>query len=324
MKLDNAKPRLLDQMREIIRLHHYSMATERVYLHWVRRFILFHGKRHPDVMGKKEIEGFLTHLAVNRQVAPSTQNVALAAILFLYSKVLVVELPWLDEVVRAKPKRRIPVVLNTPEVASLLKNCRSSQLLPVSIMYGAGLRLAECSRLRIGDLDFSRHTIRIHAGKGGKDRISILPDKLEASLISQVALVRRIHEQDLVNGFGSAWLPTSLIRKLGKSSKRFFWQYLFPGTSISTDPRNAHYNHRWHIHPSTVRKAVTDASRRAGINKRVTCHTLRHSFATHLLESGTDIRTIQQLLGHSDLKTTMIYTHVVERGALGARSPLDM
>lgn len=324
MKPDNTKPRLLDRMRKTIRLHQYSMATERVYLHWVKRFILFHDKQHPETMGKIEIEGFLTHLAVNRQVAPSTQNVALAAILFLYSRVLDVELPWLDEIVRAKPKRRVPVVLNTQEVASLLTNCRSSQLLPVSIMYGAGLRLAECTRLRVGDLDFSRHTIRIHSGKGGKDRITILPEKLETSLVSQVALVRRVHEQDLVNGFGSAGLPTSLIRKLGKSSKRFYWQYLFPGSSISTNPRDARYNYRWHIHPSAVRKAVTDASRKAGINKRVTCHTLRHSFATHLLESGTDIRTIQKLLGHNDLKTTMIYTHVVERGALGARSPLDI
>lgn len=323
MKPDNAKPRLLDQMRNTIRLHQYSIATERVYLHWVRRFILFHGKRHPNTMGKREVEGFLTNLAVNRQVASSTQNVALAAILFLYSKVMGIELPWMDDVVRAKTKRRIPVVLNALEVDLLLKNCRSSQLLPVSILYGAGLRLAECTRLRIGDLDFSRHTIRIHSGKGGKDRITILPDRLESSLMLQIALVRRVHEQDLVNGFGSAGLPVSLIRKLGKSSKRFYWQYLFPGSSITTDPRDARFSQRWHIHSSSVRKAVTDASKRAGINKRVTCHTLRHSFATHLLESGTDIRTIQQLLGHNDLRTTMIYTHVVERGALGARSPLD-
>ena len=274
-------------------------------------------------MGKKEVEGFLTHLAVNRQVAPSTQNVALAAILFLYTKVLEVKLPWLDDVVRAKPKRRIPVVLNSEELSLLLKNCRSTQILPVSIMYGAGLRLSECTRLRVGDLDFSRHTIRVHAGKGGKDRVNILPDKLEASLVSQIALVKRIHEQDLLNGYGAAGLPASLVTKLGISSKRFHWQYLFPASSVSTDPRNPNASYRWHVHPSAVRKAVTDASRRAGINKRVTCHTLRHSFANHLLESGTDIRTIQHLLGHKDLKTNMIYTHVVERGALGARSPLD-
>ena len=323
MNPSNKKPRLLDHMSETIRLHQYSVATERVYVHWVKRFILFHEKQHPNTMGKMEVEGFLTHLAVNRQVAPSTQNVALAAILFLYTKVLKMELPWLDDVVRAKPKRRIPVVLNSTEVASLLKDCRSSQLLPVSILYGSGLRLSECTRLRIGDLDFSRHTIRVHSGKGGKDRITVLPDKLEGSLLAQVALVKRVHEQDLLNGYGSAYLPTSLVKKLGKSSKRFYWQYLFPGNSISTYPRNTRYHCRWHIHPSAVRKAVTDASKRAGINKRVTCHTLRHSFVTHLLESGTDIRTIQKLLGHNDLKTTMIYTHVVDRGGLGARSPLD-
>jgi len=323
MSTGNKKPRLLNHMRETIRLHQYSIATERVYLHWVRRFILFNGKQHPDSMGKMEVERFLTHLAVNRCVAPSTQNVALAAILFLYTKVLEMELPWLDDVVRAKPRRRVPVVLNASEVATLLKNCRSSQLLPVCIMYGSGLRLAECTRLRIGDLDFSRHTIRIHSGKGGKDRVTVLPDKLEASLLAQVALVKRIHEQDLINGYGAACLPTALIKKFGKSSKRFYWQYLFPASSISQDPRDKRYCYRWHIHPSTVRKAVTDASERADINKHVTCHTLRHSFATHLLESGTDIRTIQKLLGHNDLKTTMIYTHVVDRGGLGARSPLD-
>ena len=319
-----SKPRLFDQMRDSIRLNHYSISTERVYLHWVKRFILFHGKQHPNTMGKLEVEQFLTHLAVNRQVAPATQNVALAAILFLYSRVLNVDLPWLEDVVRAKPKRRVPVVLNDSELALLLKNCRSSQLLPVSIMYGAGLRLSECTRLRVGDIDLSRHTIRVHAGKGGKDRITVLPDRLVSSLIAQTALVKRIHEQDLINGFGSAGLPLSLTRKIGGSSKRFFWQYLFPASSISTDPRDERKNQRWHIHPSAVRKAVTDASRKDGINKRVTCHTLRHSFATHLLESGTDIRTIQKLLGHKDLKTTMIYTHVVKRGALGVKSPLDV
>jgi len=299
------------------------MATERSYVHWVRRFILFHGKKHPKTMGKEEIEAFLTHLAVDRRVSPSTQNVALAAILYLYTKVLGIDLPWMDDVVRAKPKRRIPVVLNTQEIASLLEHCRSPQLLPVSILYGAGLRLMECIRLRVGDLDFSRQTIRVHEGKGGKDRITILPEMLEDTLRSQVALVQRIHEQDLANGFGAAYLPMALKRKLGKSSRRLFWQYLFPGAAIATDPRDKRFNSRWHLHPSSVQKAVTAASRRAGINKRVSCHTLRHSFATHLLESGTDIRTIQQLLGHTDLKTTMIYTHVIHRGALGARSPLD-
>ena len=304
-------------------MHQYSIATERSYTQWVKRFILFHGKKHPKCMGKKEVEAFLTYLAVKRKVAPSTQNVALAAILFLYLKVLEMELPWLDDVVRAKPKRRIPVVLSVSEVTDLLNNCRSEKHLPVSMLYGSGLRLLECARLRIGDLDFSRGTVRIHAGKGGKDRITVMSDKLEPALKSQIAFIRRLHEQDLAIGFGAAKLPQSLIRKLGTSSKRLHWQYLFPAVSIEADPRDERFNYRWHVHPSTVRKAVTQASELAGINKRVTCHTLRHSFATHLLESGTDIRTIQQLLGHKDVKTTMIYTHVVERGALGARSPLD-
>ena len=318
-----SEPRLMDRMRDTIRLHQYSIATERVYLHWVKRFILFHGKRHPVSMGKDEVEAFLTYLAVKRGVSASTQNVALAAVLFLYLKVLEIELPWIDDVVRAKPKRRIPVVLNTDEITQLLQNCRSTQLLPVSMLYGAGLRLMECVRMRVGDIDFSRGTVRVHSGKGGKDRITMLPARLEPVLKTQLALVRRVHAQDLSNGFGAAKMAKSLLRKVGKSSKRFHWQYLFPATIISADPRDKDSHYRWHIHPSAVRKAVTDASSKAGINKRVTCHTLRHSFATHLLETGTDIRTIQQLLGHKDLKTTMIYTHVVSRGALGALSPLD-
>lgn len=323
MNPEQKKPKLLEQMSDSIRLHQYSMATERAYLHWVRRFILFHGKRHPKDMGKEEVEAFLTHLAVNRKVAPSTQNVALASILYLYNKVFDLDLPWLDDVVRAKPRQRIPVVLTKQEVASLLDKCRYSQQLPVSVMYGSGLRLMECARLRVGDLDFDRHTIRIHSGKGGKDRVTILPGKLEAALKKQIALVACVHEQDLAVGAGSAKLPKALNRKIGTSSKRFYWQYLFPGAVRTKDPRNEHRNARWHIHPSSVQKAVTDASKRANIRKRVTCHTLRHSFATHLLETGTDIRTIQKLLGHSDLNTTMIYTHVVAQGALGARSPLD-
>ena len=315
--------KLLDQMRNAIRVRQYSMATERVYLQFVRRFILFHGKRHPVTMGKKEIEGFLTYLAVQRGVAPSTQNVALASVLFLYRHVLEIELPWLDDVVRAKPKRRIPVVLGLAEIEDLLRCCPGKHQLPVSILYGAGLRLMECVRLRVGDIDFSRHSIRVHAGKGGKDRLTVLPDNLHRVIKTQIAYVRHLHEQDLTNGSGAALLPPSLALKLGKSSQRFNWQFIFPAVSVSLDPRNTTKRHRHHIHPSTVRKAVTASANRARIDKRVTCHTLRHSFATHLLESGTDIRTIQQLLGHNDLKTAMIYTHVVNRGALGARSPLD-
>jgi integron integrase len=299
------------------------MDTERAYVHWIKRFIVFHGMRHPGEMGKAEIEAFLTHLAVNRGVSPSTQNLALAAILFLYQKVLEAELPWLDDVVRAKPRRRVPVVLSTREVQQMFQHCRPSQLLPVKMLYGCGLRLMECLRLRVGDLDFSRRTVRVHAGKGGKDRVTVLPDSLAEPLRLQVEMVGAQHQQDLQLGYGEAKLPHALRRKLGKSSRRFYWQFLFPSQNISADPRDPARHYRWHVHRSAVRKAVTDAARQARINKRVTCHTLRHSFATHLLESGTDIRTIQQLLGHKDVKTTMIYTHVVERGALGAVSPLD-
>ncbi len=315
--------RLLDRVRNEIRLRQYSIATERAYVSWIRRFILFHDKRHPSEMGKSDIEAFLTHLAVNRAVAPSTQNQALQAILFLYLRVLEVEVPWLDDVVRAKAKRRVPIVLSREEVTNLLRNITDAQRLPASLMYGSGLRVMECLRLRVGDLDFSRHTIRVHGGKGGKDRITILPDNLENSLKTQLACVRNLHQGDLTNELGWAKLPHALHRKLGKSSQRFYWQYVFPSKNISADPRIPKMRCRWHIHPSSTRKAIANSAEKSAINKRVTCHTLRHSFATHLLESGTDIRTIQQLLGHASVKTTMIYTHVVERGALGARSPLD-
>jgi integron integrase len=318
-----SKPKLLEQMSNVLTVHQYSRDTEKVYLQWVRRFILFHGKRHPRDMGKREVEAFLTHLAVNRRVAPSTQNQALAAILFLYQKVLEMELPWLEDAVRAKTVRRVPVVLSVGEVKRLFMHLRPSRLLPAQMMYGSGLRLMECLRLRVGDLDFSRKTVRVHAGKGGKDRVTVLPDRLVEPLELQIAQVRQLHISDLEKGFGRAKLPRALRLKLGNSTTRLYWQYLFPSGNISEDPRDSGQFYRWHCHRSTVRKAVTAAAREAGIEKRVTCHTLRHSFATHLLESGTDIRTIQQLLGHKDLKTTMIYTHVIERGALGALSPLD-
>ncbi len=317
------KTRLLDRVRQAIRVRQYSLSTEKVYVAWVRRYILFHGKRHPVEMGKQEIEAFLTHLAINRSVSPATQNQALQAILFLYRAVLEVELPWLDDVIRAKPKRRLPVVLSLDEIRALLNNVASSQRLPVGLLYGSGLRVSECLRLRVGDIDFSRHMIRVHSGKGGKDRITILPENLIGMLTAHLEFVKNLHGRDLSLGMGQAKLPIPLQRKLGKSSRRFYWQYVFPSRNLSRDPRGRKNIYRWHVHPATTRKAIALAAGDADINKRVTCHTLRHSFATHLLESGTDIRTIQQLLGHRDVKTTMIYTHVVERGALGAVSPLD-
>jgi len=319
-----SEPRLLERVRNAIRVRQYSMATEKVYLGWVYRSIMFHNKRHPAEMGKAEIESFLSHLAVRRKVAPSTQNQALQALLFLYRHVLEIQLPWMDDVIRAKPKRRMPVVLSRAEVRLLLDNVPPAQRLPASLMYGAGLRVTECLRLRVGDLDFSRLTVRIHAGKGGKDRVTVLPDGLGVGLTSQVSYVKNLHERDLATGLGFAKLPLALRRKLGKSSSRLHWQYLFPSKTLSEDPREPGMIYRWHVHATTMRKAIGLASGKAGISKRVTCHTLRHSFATHLLESGTDIRTIQKLLGHNDLRTTMIYTHVVERGAFGVRSPLDI
>ena len=316
--------RLLERARELIRVRQYSLATEKVYLDWMKRFILFHGKRHPAEMGKQEVEAFLTHLALNRAVAPATQNQALQALLFLYKQVLEVDLPWLEGVVRAKPKRRVPVVLSKNEVRDLLSHMPAKLKLPASLMYGSGLRVTECLRLRIGDLDFSRHTVRIHAGKGGKDRVTVLPDNLEEALHEQIAWVSILHQRDLEEGFGFARLPLSLQAKFGKSSQRLHWQYLVPSGARSEDPRNPGMWYRWHTHVTTIRRAIAAATQAAAIPKRVTCHTLRHSFATHLLESGTDIRTIQSLLGHSNVNTTMIYTHVVNRGALGARSPLDV
>jgi len=315
--------RLLDRLKNAIRVRQYSMATEKAYVGWARRYILFHHKRHPAEMGKCEIESFLTHLAVNKSVAPSTQNQALQALLFLYKNVLETDMAWIDDVVRAKATRRVPVVLSQDEVALLLSKMPPAQFLPASIMYGSGLRVSECLRLRVGDLDFSRNTVRIHSGKGGKDRVTILPNNLKSLLSAQLLCIKNEHDRDLAMNLGQAQLPQSLQLKLGNSSRRFYWQFLFPSGRYTADPRHADLKFRWHTHPSTIRKAVAHAAKTAAINKRVTCHTLRHSFATHLLESGTDIRTIQQLLGHKDIKTTMIYTHVVERGALGAISPLD-
>jgi len=319
-----SKPRLLERVRNSIRVRQYSISTERAYVGWIRRFILFHGKRHPAEMQKTEIEDFLSYLAAKRQVSPATQNQALQALLFLYRHVLEIELPWLDDVIRAKPKRRVPVVLSRSEARQIIEAISPAQRLPASLMYGAGLRVTECLRLRVGDLDFSRHTVRVHEGKGGKDRVTVLPDYLEEGLNAQIACIRLLHDRDIATGFGFASLPPALQRKLGKSSRRFYWQYLFPSSQVSEDPREPGTIRRSHIQSSTMRKAISLATGRLQINKRVTCHTLRHSFATHLLESGTDIRTIQQLLGHKDLRTTMIYTHVVNRGALGARSPLDI
>lgn len=315
---------LFQEIRNAIRVRQYSVATERAYIQWIRRLIRFHRGVHPRNMGKKEIEAFLTHLAVDRKVAPSTQNQALQAILFIYRKVLELDLPWFDDVVRAKPKRRMPVVLSREEVRAILEQSLGESRLPVLLLYGSGLRIMECVRLRMGDIDLNQKTIRVHAGKGGKDRVTVLPAGLIDEVAAQMKWVRALHQKDLSAGHGAARLPLSLQNKFGSSSQRSSWQYLFPARELSSDPREKGRIGRWHIHPVTVRRAVANAAAKVGLDKRVTCHTLRHSFATHLLESGTDIRTIQQLLGHKDVKTTMIYTHVVKRGAFGVVSPLDL
>ena len=315
--------KLLDEVRNTLRVHHYAMKTEKSYMQWIKRFILFHKKRHPKDMGKLEVEAFLTWLAVKRQVAPSTQNQALQAILFLYRKVLNIELAWLDDVVRAKCQHRIPVVLSRREVAAVLSALTGSYQLIGKLLYGSGLRLMECLRLRVIALDLNRQSITVHAGKGGKDRVTVLPESLLVDIRNQIHRVRLLHKSDLAMGYSGASMPSALSRKYPNAAHEFAWQYLFPSKRLALDPRRPDQLCRHHVTDSNMQRAMRQAVRLADINKRASCHTMRHSFATHLLESGMDIRTIQDLLGHKDVSTTMIYTHVVNRGALGARSPLD-
>lgn len=316
------KPRLLDQVREQIRLRHYSIRTEAVYLEWVKRFIRFHRYRHPLEMGAAEVEAFLSDLAVRRDVSASTQNQALSALLFLYKQVLLVELPWLDGVIRARRPRRLPVVLTQTEVASVLPQLEGSVWLVASLLYGSGMRRMEALRLRVKDVEFSRLEILIRDGKGQKDRVTMLPRKLAAPLELHLQRVRALHEQDLQEGYGRANLPHALARKYPNAAAEWGWQFVFPSANRSIDPRSGGI-FRHHLHEKTIQRSVRNAVRRVGLHKPATPHTLRHSFATHLLESGQDIRTVQELLGHSDVKTTQIYTHVLNRGGLAVLSPLD-
>jgi integron integrase len=316
------KPRLLDQIREQIRLRHYSIRTEAVYLEWVRRYIRFHKYRHPQEMGGPEVEAFLSDLAVRRDVSASTQNQALSAILFLYKQVLQIELPWMDGVIRARRPQRLPVVLTREEVASVLAQLDGTLWLIASLLYGSGMRLMEVLRLRVKDVEFARLEILIRDGKGQKDRVTMLPRKLAAPLELHLQRVRALHEQDLREGYGRANLPHALARKYPNAATEWGWQFVFPSVNRSEDPRSGGI-FRHHLHEKTIQRAVRNAVRRVGLHKPATPHTLRHSFATHLLESGQDIRTVQELLGHSDVKTTQIYTHVLNRGGLGVLSPLD-
>jgi integron integrase len=315
-------PRLLDQVRDVIRTRHYSLRTEEAYVAWIRRFILFHGKRHPTEMGAGEVGAFLTHLAVDRDVAASTQNQARSALLFLYKDVLARPIEDGPEVEPAKRPVRLPTVLSRDEVRAVLAGLEGDKWLMAGLLYGSGLRLLECLRLRVKDVDFGQAWIIVRDGKGQKDRATILPRTLEDPLRRQIERVRLLHQQDLSDGHGRIFLPQALAEKYPGADRQFGWQYLFPAARRSIDPR-AGIHRRHHASERALQRAVGGAVRRARILKPASCHTLRHSFATHLLESGQDIRTVQELLGHDDVRTTMIYTHVLQAGPLGVRSPLD-
>jgi len=315
-------PRLLDRLREKIRLKHYSIRTEEAYADWVRRFVVFHGRRHPAEMGAAEVEAFLTHLAVEGGVAASTQNQAKSALLFLYKEVLGVELPWLDGVASAKAPKRLPVVLTRDEVRAALDRTEGTPGLMLRLIYGTGVRVMECLRLRVKDVDFARREIVVREGKGFKDRVTMLPESLVAPLREHLVRVRALHERDLREGGGEVYLPYALARKYPAAGREWAWQYVFPSARLSVDPRSGAVR-RHHADEKSVQRALRQAVRDAGIHKPASPHTLRHSFATHLLEGGQDIRTVQELLGHKDVSTTMIYTHVLNRGARGVVSPLD-
>ncbi len=319
---ENQPERLFDRIRRRLRVKHYSRRTEQAYVGWIRRFILANDKRHPRELGGPEVEAFLSSLASERNVAAGTQNQALAALLFLYREVLGEELPWMHHVVRAKRPQRVPVVLSREEVRRLLKQMQGRDWLIAGLLYGAGLRLMECLRLRIKDIDFSRREIVVREGKGNKDRRVPLPQTLVAALKGQLAAARMLHDTDLAAGFGSVYLPHALARKYPGAAREWGWQYVFPSTRRSHDARSGEVR-RHHLDEKSPQRAVRRARIAAGIVKPATSHTLRHSFATHLLETGHDIRTIQQLLGHKDVSTTQIYTHVLNRGGLGVVSPLD-
>jgi integron integrase len=315
-------PRLLDRVRLSIRARHYSHRTEKAYLAWIRRFVLFHDNRQPDRLGAVEVRGYLSHLATTRHVSSSTQNQAFSAILFLYRDVLGRELVGLEDVSRAKRPERLPLVLAREEIDAVLRRLRGVPWLMCALMYGGGLRLLECCRLRVKDVDLLRHEITVHDGKGRKDRVTVLPERLCAPLRAHLERVRRQHLRDLDRDAGFVAMPDALDRKFPNASREWAWQWAFPAHRIHVDDATGE-RRRHHLHESVLQREFAAAVRAAELTKPATCHTLRHSFATHLLETGYDIRTIQELLGHSDVSTTMIYTHVVKRGGRGVRSPLD-
>lgn len=320
--LEDRPIRLLDQVRARCRRLSYSVRTERAYAGWIKRFVLANGKRHPRELGAHEVEKFLTDLAVRGNVAASTQNQALSALLFLYREVLSLELPWMENVTRAKRPQRLPVVLSRVEVERLLTMIDGEVWPMAALLYGSGMRLMECVRLRVKDVDFERRQITVRDGKGAKDRQVPLPDSVRDRLKTVVERVRILHSQDVAEGRGAVWLPNALSRKYPNAEREFAWQYVFPARSLSVDPRSGTVR-RHHVDEAVLQRAIKSARTRAGIDKPVTPHVLRHSFATHLLEFGADLRTIQALLGHKDVATTQIYTHVLNRGAGGVLSPLD-
>lgn len=316
------KPKLLDQVRDKIRVKHYSIRTEKAYVDWIKRFILFHGKKHPSQLGMDEVNQFLTHLATQRDVAASTQNQALSAILFLYKEVLNQEIGWLEGYERAKRPARLPMVLSPGEVKGVLAHLDGTMWLMASLLYGAGLRLMECVRLRVKDVDLEYRQLIVRDGKGQKDRVTMLPESVIEPLRQHLERVKVLHQKDLREGFGEVYLPNALERKYPNASREWSWQYVFPASSRSNDPHSDKVR-RHHIDEKRLQRAMKGAVREAGVDKPASCHTLRHSFATHLLEGGYDIRTVQELLGHKDVSTTMIYTHVLNKGGKGVRSPLD-
>ena len=314
--------KLLNRLTDVIRTKHYSIRTEQAYLKWVKKFILFHHKKHPTLLREKDINDYLTHLALKQRVAASTQNQALSAILFLYKEVLHQDIGLPENIIKAKQSVKIPVVLSRQEVSALLLQLEGTKWLMASLLYGSGLRLMECIRLRVKDIDFDYAQIIVRDGKGSKDRVTMLPDRINQHLKYHLSKVKYLHNNDKKEGYGRVYLPFALARKYPNASRELAWQYIFPAKKRSVDPRSNNV-YRHHLDESVLQKAVKQAVRDAGIRKLASCHTLRHSFATHLLEDGYDIRTVQDLLGHKDVRTTMIYTHVLKRGGKGVKSPLD-
>lgn len=315
-------PGLFEVVRNRIRVKHYSIRTEKSYIQWIKSYLHFHALQHPRELGAEHIEAYLTYLAVKRQVSASTQNQALSALLFLYKEVLEIELPYLDGVTRAKKNQRVPVVFTPQEAANIIKNLQPPHSLMARLLYGSGLRLMECVRLRVKDIDFNYKTITVRSGKGGKDRVTLLPTQVVDDLKFQLQKAKEIHSADLQSGFGAVYLPFALDKKYPNANREWGWQYVFPANKRAIDPRSG-VERRHHIGEQSLQRAIKHSIVKAGIAKQASTHTFRHSFATHLLQSGYDIRTVQELMGHKDIRTTQIYTHVLERGGNAVQSPLD-